>query len=424
VSDPPASPLLDEIFREEWGKLVATLCRLVGDIDRAEEFAQEALVTALERWPFSGVPEKPGAWLMTTAKNRALDHLRREKREREKRPLLAEAAEVDPIETLARDEGALPDDPLRLIFTCCHPALPREGQVALTLRLLGGLSTPEIAAAFLISESTAAQRIVRSKRAIRDRRLPYRIPEAAELPDRLPAVLDVVYLVFNEGYAAREGAALLRTRLCDEAIRLARLLSELMPDEPEVLSLLALLELQTSRAPTRADAGGNLVLLEDQDRSRWDRVRIERARRLLAHAGRLGAPGSFALQASIAECHAVAKHFHATDWRRIGALYDELAQLTGSPVVALNRAVAVGMIEGPEAALDLLEPLGDEPKLAEYALLPATRADFLRRLSRFDEAAVDYRRAIELTANEAERAFLEGRLSECSQRVTSDAGFE
>ena len=419
MSEPPASPALDEIFREEWGRLCATLIRLVGDIDRAEEFVQEALVTALERWPFTGVPDNPGAWLMTTAKNRALDHLRREKREREKRPLLeaSEPPQQDPLADSPEQNDALPDDPLRLIFTCCHPALPRENQVALTLRLLGGLSTREIASAFLVSESTAAQRIVRAKRAIRDRRLPYRVPEASELPARLPAVLDVVYLIFNEGYAAQEGKALVRTQLCEEAIRLAQMLAELMPAESEVLSLLALLELQASRNATRADTAGQLVLLEDQDRSRWDRVRIQRARRMLERVSSLGSPGSYALQAAIACCHAVARSFEATDWRRIAALYAELSQLTGSPVVELNRAVAVAMVEGPAAALCLLEPLADDPKLAEYALLPATRADFLRRLARFDAAAPHYRRAIELTQNAAERAFLEGRLAECSKRA-------
>lgn len=419
MSEPPASPALDEIFRKEWGRLCATLIRLVGDIDRAEEFAQEALVTALERWPFSGVPDNPGAWLMTTAKNRALDHLRREKREREKRPLLqaSEPPQQDPLADRPEQDDTLPDDPLRLIFTCCHPALPRENQVALTLRLLGGLSTREIAAAFLVSESTAAQRIVRAKRAIRDRRLPYRVPEAAELGERLPAVLDVVYLIFNEGYAAKEGAVLVRTQLCEEAIRLAQMLAELMPAEPEVLSLLALLELQASRNATRANTAGQLVLLEHQDRSRWDRVRIQRARRMLEQASSLGSPGSYALQAAIACCHAVAPSFEVTDWRRIASLYAQLSQLTGSPVVELNRAVAVAMVEGPEAALCLLDPLADDPKLAEYALLPATRADFLRRLSRFDAAAPHYRRAIELTQNSAERAFLEGRLAECSKQA-------
>jgi RNA polymerase sigma-70 factor (ECF subfamily) len=288
--------------------------------------------------------------------------------------------------------------------------------VALTLRLLGGLSTGEIARAFLVSESTAAQRIVRAKRAIRDRRLPYRVPEAADLPLRLPSVLDVIYLIFNEGYAAREGETLLRQPLVEQAIRLARLVADLLPEEPEALGLLALLELQASRSATRSDAEGQLVLLEHQDRSRWDRVRIQRARALVERALTFGSPGSFTLQAAIAGCHASAQSFEATDWRRIAALYAELAQLTGSPVVELNRAVAVGMASGPGAALPLLEPLADEPRLARYPLLPATRADLLRRQGRFEEAAADYRRAIALTHNAAERSFLEARLAECARR--------
>jgi len=414
VSLPDAPPALADIFREEWGRLVATLIRIVGDIDRAEELVQEALVAALERWPFSGVPDNPGAWLMTTARNRALDHLRREKRARDKQPLLAATQEVE-MTPGEPEADAVPDDPLRLIFTCCHPALPPEQQVALTLRLLGGLSTREIAAAFLIGESAAAQRIVRAKRAIRDRRLPYRVPDPGELPERLPAVLEVIYLVFNEGYAACEGDALVRARLCDDAIRLARLVCERMPGEPEALGLLALLEIQASRHATRTDEMGRLVLLEDQDRSRWDRLRIQRARRTLEQAFAAGPPGAYALQAGIAECHAVAPSFAATDWRRIAALYAELSRITASPVVELNHAVAVGMRDGPEAALRLIEPLAADPRLADYALLPATRADFLRRLARFEEASRDYRRAIALTANAAERAYLESRLLECAR---------
>jgi RNA polymerase sigma factor (sigma-70 family) len=395
---------------------------MVGDLDRAEELVQEALVAALERWPFSGVPDNPGAWLMTTARNRALDALRRDKRTlrvreqlRGEADLAPAAASAEPAEDDAEEESRVRDDPLRLIFTCCHPALQREGQVALTLRMLGGLSTREIAAAFLVSEPTAAQRIVRAKRTIRERRLPYRVPDAAELPRRLPAVLDVIYLVFNEGYTPREGDSNQRGALCEEAVRLATLLVELVQGEPEVLGLSALLELQISRQAARCGADGSPVLLEDQDRSRWDRVRIERARRRLDLARAAGDPGPYQLQAAIAECHALAPGFADTDWRRIATLYAELHRLTGSPVVELNRVVAVGMASGPAAALRLLPPLFEEPRLSGYPWLPATRADFLRREGRLEEAARDYRLALGLTQNRAERAFLEERIAECER---------
>jgi RNA polymerase sigma-70 factor (ECF subfamily) len=409
-----APPPLDEIFRAEWGRLCAALARMLGDLDRAEEIAQEALVVALERWPFSGVPEKPGAWLMTTARNRALDWLRHEKRVREKRPLIEEehSGVVLPDEESV-PAGPLSDDRLRLIFTCCHPALTPEGRVALTLRLLGGLTTQEIAAAFLVSEATAAQRIVRAKRAVRDRRLPYRVPEPSELPARLPSVLEVVYLIFNEGYAARDGDALVRAGLCDEALRLARLLESWAEGDSEVQGLLALMELHAARQATRADAQGDLVLLEDQDRSRWDRVGIERARRRAEQACASAEPGPYALQAAIAACHASAPSFADTDWRRIATLYAQLARETGSPVVELNRAVAVAMADGLETGLALLGPLEGEPQLRDYALLPATRAELLRRLGRGAEAAPHFRRALALTRNAAERRHLERRLAEC-----------
>ena len=310
-------------------------------------------------------------------------------------------------------EGPLADDRLRLIYTCCHPALPPESRSALTLRLVGGLSTREIASAFLISEATAAQRIVRAKRAIRERRLPYRVPEPSELPERLASVLEVIYLIFNEGYAAREGEVLVRAGLCDEALRLARLLEEHAPEQGEVQGLLALLELQAARQATRADARGELVLLEDQDRSRWDRVRIERARRRVERAFAGGDPGACALQAAIALCHALAPSFADTDWRRIAALYAVLAEQTGSPVVELNRAVAVAMAEGPEAGLALLEAQGADARLADYALLHATRGDLLRRLGRHADALPHFDRALALTENAAERRHLERRIREC-----------
>jgi RNA polymerase sigma-70 factor (ECF subfamily) len=413
VSGARSRDALEEIFRAEYGRLVATLIRMLGDFERAEELVQEALVAALERWPLAGVPENPGAWLMTTARNRALDHLRRAKRLREKQPLLA--AETEDGEPAAEDAptGPLADDRLRLIYTCCHPALPPESRTALTLRMVGGLSTREIAAAFLVSEATAAQRVVRAKRAIRDRRLPYRVPDPAELPERLASVLEVIYLVFNEGYAAREGESLMRAGLCDEALRLAQLVEEHMPGSGEVQGLLALLELQSARRATRTDAAGELVLLEEQDRSRWDRVGIERARRRVERAFASGDPGPYALQAAIAACHALAPSFAETDWRRIAGLYAALAQATRSPVVELNRAVAIAMAEGPEAGLARLRELEGHERLRDYPLLHATRGELLRRLGRRAEAAPHFERALGLACNAAERRHLERRLAEC-----------
>jgi RNA polymerase sigma-70 factor (ECF subfamily) len=409
-----APPPLDEIFRAEWGRLVAALVRMLGDIGRAEELVQEALVAALERWPFSGVPDNPGAWLMTTARNRALDQLRRDRRLREKQPLIEaeQARELLPEED-AVTSGPLADDRLRLIFTCCHPALPAESRVALTLRLLGGLTTREIAAAFLIGDAAAAQRIVRAKRAIADRRLPYRVPDPAELPERLASVLEVIYLIFNEGYAAREGESLLRAGLCDEALRLARLLETPGLDGPELQGLLALMELHSARQAARTDERGELVLLEEQDRSRWDRVGIERARKRLERVFTDGEPGPYALQAAIAACHAAAPSFADTDWRRISGLYQQLARLNPSPVVLLNRAVAVAMADGPSAGLALLEPLDAERALRDYPLFHATRAELLLRLGRRSEAAPHFRRALALTQNAAARRHLERRIAEC-----------
>ncbi|MFF1675359.1 RNA polymerase sigma factor [Streptomyces sp. NPDC058256] len=402
-------------FREEWGQVVATLIRVTGDWDLAEECAQDAFARALDRWRRDGVPSRPGAWLTTTARNRALDVLRRE---------AAGAAKLREVAVLARDEGPydpdgsddeseVGDDRLRLIFTCCHPALPIEARVALTLRTLAGLTTPEIARAFLVPEATMAQRLVRAKRKIRNAGIPYRVPPAHLLPERTTGVLGVVYLLFNEGYAATSGADLLRTNLCAEALRLARVLARLMPDEPEVLGLLALLLLHDARRGTRVDAAGELVTLEDQDRTAWDRAAADEGATLLETALRRGRPGPYQIQAAIAACHTTAATAEETDWADIAALYGELARFVPSAVVRLNRAVAVGMAEGPEAGLALVAQLEGEGELDGYHLLPATRADLLRRGGRAAEAAQAYGRALELVENEAERRFLERRLAEC-----------
>uniref|UniRef100_A0AAU1I840 RNA polymerase sigma factor n=1 Tax=Streptomyces sp. NBC_00180 TaxID=2903632 RepID=A0AAU1I840_9ACTN len=405
-----------EAFREEWGQVVATLIRVTGDWDLAEECAQDAFAQALDRWRRDGVPRRPGAWLTTTARNRALDVLRRE---------AVGAAKLREVAVLARDEppygpendsgdgSGVQDDRLRLIFTCCHPALPIEARVALTLRTLAGLTTPEIARAFLVPEATMAQRLVRAKRKIRNAGIPYRIPPAHLLPERTTGVLGVIYLLFNEGYAATAGADLVRTNLCAEAIRLARVLARLMPDEPEVLGLLALLLLHDARRHTRVDAAGDLVTLEDQDRTAWDRAEADEGAALLETALRRGRPGPYQIQAAIAACHTTAPSAEDTDWADIAALYGELARLVPSAVVRLNRAVAVGMADGTDAGLALVAELEDEGDLAGYHLLPATRADLLRRSGRSDEAAQAYRSALELVENDAERRFLERRLAEC-----------
>jgi RNA polymerase sigma-70 factor, ECF subfamily len=404
-----------EAFREEYARVVASVLRVVRDIDAAEEVVQEAFEQALAHWPADGTPARPGAWLLTTARRRALDRLRRARRADSHSHAIAYEATLGAPDAPpdVSDPEVIPDDRLRLIFTCCHPGLSADSRVALTLRLVGGLSTDEIALAFLVPEPTIAQRLVRAKRTIRDRGLTYEVPEGDELSARLPAVLAVVYLIFNEGYAAHRGEALVRHDLCAEALRLAQLLVELMPDEPEVLGLQALLELQASRAATRADAEGNLVLLADQDRSCWDRVRIARGLALLDRAGRLAAAGGpYQLQAGIAACHARAASWEATDWHEIVVRYDALAAIAPSPVVALNRAVAIGLADGPAAGLASLDGV-DAAALRGYHLLPAARADFLRRLGRRGEAAAEYRRALALAGNARERQFYSARLAAC-----------
>ncbi len=382
---------------------------------------QEALAAALVHWPVDGLPDSPGAWLMTVARNRARDHLRRRRRIRKKVEALARESAGDRDEPPPLDDPAvIADDRLRLIFTCCHPALPSESRVALTLRLVGGLSTGEIARAFLLREPTIAQRIVRAKQLIRARRLPYEVPRAADLPARVASVLAVIYLVFNEGHTAREGDRLVREEVCEEALRLGTLLAALMPAEPEVLGLAALMELTAARAPARTGRDGDVILLADQDRGRWAADRIARGLGLLDRAGPLQDAGPYRLQAAIAACHVRAATWEATDWTTIAGLYGHLHTLAPSPVVALNRAVAVSMVEGPAAALPLLDAL-EGPPLAGYHHLPAARGDVLRRLGRWPEAAAAYRRTLALTRNRREQAFFAARLAECEAAVADSA---
>lgn len=409
---------IDAVWRMESAKIIAVVARMVRDVGVAEELAQDVLVTALEQWPLKGVPDRPGAWLTTAAKNRALDHLRRvqllaTKHEEIGRDLEIHGEAFEPAFDAALEDD-IGDDLLRLVFTACHPVLAPEARVALTLRLLGGLTTDEIARAFLLPEPTVAQRIVRAKRSLAAAQVPFEVPRAAELPDRLASVLAVIYLVFNEGYAATSGGDWMRPALCEEALRLGRILAELMPQEPEVHGLVALMELQASRARARVGAKGQPVLLLEQNRARWDHLLIGRGLAALARAERLnGALGTYGLQAAIAACHARARTASETDWPRIAALYDALAQLQPSPVVALNRAVAIGMAYGPAAGLELADALIDEPLLKGYHLLPAVRADLLLKLGRLIEAQVEFERAASLTRNVRERELLLERARGC-----------
>jgi RNA polymerase sigma-70 factor, ECF subfamily len=406
-----AQAAVAEAFQQEWGKVVATLIRMTGDWDLAEECTQDAFTTALTRWASDGVPDRPGAWLTTTARNRALDRLRRSKTEAAK---LQEVAVLSvPEEPAPWGDSGVTDDRLRLMFTCCHPALTLEARVALTLRTLAGLTTAEIARAFLVPEATMAKRLTRAKHKIRDAGIPYRVPPAHLLPERTSGVLGVLYLLFNEGYSASAGD-LLRPDLSAEAIRLGRLLAQLMPDEPEAAGLLALMLLQDARSAARLDDAGELVSLEDQERSRWDGARIAEGIRLLEAALRRQRAGPYQLQAAIAACHAEAASSVDTDWAQIAMLYGELRRILPSAVVELNRAVAVAMADGLEAGLALVDDLAASGQLTGYYLLPATRADLLRRMKRDAEAAASYREALELAPTDPERRYLARRLAEVS----------
>lgn len=405
----PVAAIVAEAFRNEWGQIVATLIRVTGDWDLAEECAQDAFTAALQRWPLDGVPHRPGAWLTTAARHRAVDVLRRRTVGAAK---LSEIGAMNVVLPTSGDDDEIPDDRLRLIFTCCHPALAVESQVALALRTLIGLTPAEIARAFLVSEATMTKRLIRARQKIRNAAIPYRVPPAHLLPERTPAVLAALYLLFNEGYSATAGADLLRPGLCQEAIRLARLLVELMPDEPEAAGLLALMLLHDARRPARLDAAGDLIILEEQDRSLWSAAQIAEGSALLERVLRRRRPDSYQIQAAIAACHGEAAVAAETDWRQIAALYDQLRRLAPTPVVQLNHAVAVGMAYGPVAGLDMIQQLEAAGTLAGYYLLPAARADLQRRLGRHAESALAYRDAYALTNINAERRYLSRRLEE------------
>jgi RNA polymerase sigma-70 factor, ECF subfamily len=414
---------IDAVFRIEQAKLIAGLARMVRDVGLAEELAQDALVAALELWPRSGIPDKPGAWLMAAAKNRAIDRLRRakliERKHQELGHELGTTGEGGTPDLDAALDDDIGDDLLRLMFTSCHPVLSTEAQAALTLRLLGGLTTDEIARAFLVPEPTIAQRIVRAKRTLAEKRVPFEVPRGAERAERLASVLGVLYLVFNEGYTATAGGNWIRPQLCEEALRLGRILAGLAPEEPEVHGLVALMEIQASRLKARVGPDGAPILLLDQDRARWDQLLIRRGLAALARAEKLGGlRGPYVLQASIAACHARARTAGETDWARIVGFYGALADLTPSPVIELNRAVAIGMLLGPGSGLELVDALAAEPALKAYHLLPSVRGDFLEKLGRLDEARAEFERAASLTRNARERRLLLDRAARCEQRRT------
>ena len=410
---------IDAVWRIESARIIAGLTRIVRDVGVAEELAQDALVAALEQWPGSGIPDNPGAWLMSTAKHRAIDHWRRNKLLERKHEELGRELEMQQERSVpdldATIDDTVGDDLLRLVFISCHPVLAPEARVALTLRLLGGLTTDEIARAFLVPEPTVAQRIVRAKRTLAEARVPFEIPRKSELAARLASVLEVIYLVFNEGYSATAGDDWMRPALCEEALRLGRILAELTPQEPEVHGLIALMEIQASRSAARVSPSGEPILLLDQDRARWDQLLIRRGLAALDRAAKLTfTPGPYALQAAIAACHAQANVPEATEWPRIVSLYAELAKLAPSPVIELNRAVAVAMAQGPAAGLELVDALISEPSLKSYHLLPSVRGDFLYKLARFDEARAEFERAATLTRNARERDLLTARARLCT----------
>jgi RNA polymerase sigma factor (sigma-70 family) len=420
MTAPDSHRAIDAVWRIESPRLIAGLARMVRDVGLAEDLAQDALVIALERWPTEGIPANPGAWLMTTAKRRAIDQLRRKSLLERKHEELAK--EIDDMQKTATPDldaaldDDIGDDLLRLVFTACHPVLSTEARVALTLRLLGGLTTNEIARAFLVPEPTIAQRIVRAKRTLAEKQVPFEVPRGVELAQRLSSVLEVIYLIFNEGYSATSGEDWMRPALCEDALRLGRILAELAPNEPEVHGLVALMEIQASRSRARLGPNGEPVLLLNQDRARWDHLLIRRGLAALERAEKLdGARGSYALQAAIAACHARARTASATDWVRIASLYDALARVAPSPVVELNRAVAVAMAFGPQAGLALVDVLVSDPTLENYHLLPAVRGDLLEKLGRKDEARKEFERAASLTRNERERQVMLDRATACNE---------